>query len=274
MRTIKNKPVTEYYIISDLDDTILGSDHACSFDNKKALNEYLAAGGHFGIASGRGEISVRRLEIPTNIPSILYNGTVLYDLNTDKVLWCAHLPEGIQDFTEKLMKHFPELSAEIVTLKGTYVYKKNAECQKHLDLEHIHPKLETSDYEKIRTIPEQWLKIMLEWSNEGLLKVRDYLDAQTALGEINLQYAFSLPFIIEVTQAGIHKGTALSHLTSHLGITVDDVIAIGDNMNDMGMLTAAGTAIVPSSGVPEAKAVADYICVSCDEHVLKDVLKL
>ena len=54
------------------------------------------------------------------------------------------------------------------------------------------------------------------------------------------------------------KGEALKALASHLGITLTEVIAIGDGMNDIPRLSLAGLGIAMGNAPAEVKAVADY----------------
>lgn len=58
------------------------------------------------------------------------------------------------------------------------------------------------------------------------------------------------------------KETALKRLADHLGIAMRDVIAFGDDMNDIGMLKLAGTAVAVSNAIDEVKAIADHIADS------------
>src|SRR5204862_1248931 len=48
---------------------------------------------------------------------------------------------------------------------------------------------------------------------------------------------------INVTSRETSKGHALSWTASHLGIQLDNVMAIGDEVNDISMLMRAGTAV-------------------------------
>lgn len=67
------------------------------------------------------------------------------------------------------------------------------------------------------------------------------------------------PKEIEIGSINADKGLALSNLASKLGIKKDQIIAFGDNGNDIGMLNAAGTAVAMGNGTPQAKAAADII---------------
>ena len=60
------------------------------------------------------------------------------------------------------------------------------------------------------------------------------------------------------------KETALQILTDHIGIDMTDVIAFGDDVNDLGMLKLAGTSVAVSNAIEDVKAVADHVTDSND----------
>ena len=55
------------------------------------------------------------------------------------------------------------------------------------------------------------------------------------------------------------KMPVLSALLEELGITLEETAYMGDDVNDVDCLRAAGLALVPADGVPEARAAADYV---------------
>lgn len=63
---------------------------------------------------------------------------------------------------------------------------------------------------------------------------------------------------------GSDKENALKVLEEHLGIDLSDVIAFGDDINDLGMLKLSGIAVAVSNAIDEIKAAADYITYSND----------
>lgn len=75
----------------------------------------------------------------------------------------------------------------------------------------------------------------------------------------------SLPEFIEVLNPGVNKGEALGFVCSHLGISLLDVVAIGDSWNDAPLLDAAGFAVAMGSAPPELASSADAV-VSDVEH--------
>ena len=72
--------------------------------------------------------------------------------------------------------------------------------------------------------------------------------------------------IIELNSIHASKGNALCTLCKKLGISMENVLAIGDNENDISMLQAAGTAVAMANATPEVKACADFITQQDNDH--------
>jgi len=66
----------------------------------------------------------------------------------------------------------------------------------------------------------------------------------------------------------VSKGKALRALASHLGISLDEVIAIGDGPNDISLLDSVGLAIAMGDADDELKVIADYITLDVDHNGL------
>jgi len=82
----------------------------------------------------------------------------------------------------------------------------------------------------------------------------------------------STPTHLEITRADVDKADALSRLCSRRGITPDQVVAIGDGGNDLGMLAFAGVSVAPANAHPEVLAAADLITASNDEDGVAQAL--
>ena len=70
---------------------------------------------------------------------------------------------------------------------------------------------------------------------------------------------------IEINPRGVNKGAALAALAERLGIPMAQVMAIGDNDNDVSMLQAAGVGVAMGNATPAALAAADYVTLPCLE---------
>ncbi|MCI1892706.1 MAG: Cof-type HAD-IIB family hydrolase [Schleiferilactobacillus harbinensis] len=78
---------------------------------------------------------------------------------------------------------------------------------------------------------------------------------------------------LEVMDSKVDKGKALAELAQKLGMTADEVMAVGDEGNDLPMFEFAGTAVVMGNGSEVAKAHADYVTGTNDEGGLADAIR-
>ena len=257
-------------IISDLDDTLLNSRHEVSGENREAIGDFISLGGHFAIASGRTEPPVKKLGIKTNTPSVLYNGAAIYDLEKESFLWTRHLGPDIRPLILDLLDRYPEMGLEVITQKGNYVVRRTPETDEHIALEHLGPLKTGCSPDEIR---EPWMKVMLDWEGDKLREIQTYLDDLTAAGKIRFHYGMSYPILLEFNHPDANKGLALRRLSGITGIPLDHTIALGDNLNDLEMMQTAGFRIAPKNAREQIRALADYISVDNNHHIMKDILK-
>ncbi len=69
---------------------------------------------------------------------------------------------------------------------------------------------------------------------------------------------------VNVVALEVSKGKALEALALHLGVSMSEVIAIGDGTNDIPVLSVAGLAVAMDNAPDEVKAVADFITLDVD----------
>lgn len=76
----------------------------------------------------------------------------------------------------------------------------------------------------------------------------------------------SKPYFLEILPLGADKGSALYRLASRLKIPMENVMAIGDAMNDLSMLKTAGWGCAPANAIDEVKAVARVVSEKTNEE--------
>ena len=78
---------------------------------------------------------------------------------------------------------------------------------------------------------------------------------------------------IEIVSAFAGKDTGIKSLIDALGISVNEIITIGDGENDFNMIKMTPNSVAVSNASQELKSVAGHIGVSNDEHIVKHVLE-
>ncbi|MBE6559370.1 MAG: HAD-IIB family hydrolase [Ruminococcaceae bacterium] len=61
------------------------------------------------------------------------------------------------------------------------------------------------------------------------------------------------------------KEAALVGVATHFGVTCDEIVAFGDDMADLGMLSVCGLGVAVANAIPEVKTIADVVCGSNEE---------
>ncbi|KAB1204333.1 Sugar phosphatase YidA [Morella rubra] len=82
----------------------------------------------------------------------------------------------------------------------------------------------------------------------------------------------AVPDMLEIVPHGTSKGSGVKMLLDHLGITAEEIMAIGDGENDIEMLQLASLGVALSNGSEKTKAVADIIGASNDEDGVADAI--
>lgn len=89
----------------------------------------------------------------------------------------------------------------------------------------------------------------------------------------NVVIALMAPFYYEAYAKGVNKGNALVKLCEILDLTADNVIAIGDEENDISMLKFAGTGVAMGNAVPAVKEVATHHTVDNDHDGVAQAIR-
>ncbi len=82
----------------------------------------------------------------------------------------------------------------------------------------------------------------------------------------------SAPFFLEVLNKKAHKGAAVKKLAEHLGIDQSEVMAIGDNENDLTMVEYAGIGVAMANATENVRNMADVITASNEEDGVAKVI--
>ena len=77
----------------------------------------------------------------------------------------------------------------------------------------------------------------------------------------------------EISKAGVTKSEGLKYLTSLLGVTMEETMAMGDSENDYSMINAAGIGVAMGNASEELKAIADYITTTNEEDGVGEAIK-
>ncbi len=255
-------------LISDMDGTLLDSNHRISKQNMEAIKYFTDNGGLFTLASGRMVKAVEPyLEmLSINAPAILYNGSVIYDFNNRKILWETYLDNQVLELTQKVMEEFSYTGIELFHGNDLYIIRENEYTVNHIRREKLEP-----FYNSLDDAPRDVYKVIIAADPSKIPEVDRYL-ARESLG-YTCRYVSSEPQFLELLPSFVSKGDALSKLTGIINVSKENVVAVGDNYNDLELISNAGIGIAVSNACEQLKKVTGHMCASNNEHCISDIIE-
>lgn len=256
-----------YLLCSDIDGTLITSDHRVSKGNLIAINYFKDEGGIFALATGRAPQSVNMFlnEVRSNAPMIVQNGAGIYDHGLQKHLWTDMLDTGVYDAVKYLYDNFPEAGIEINTINEIYVSRENYYTEKHRQDEHL-PYL----VKHYTEIDEPIMKILTSQDEAYTYEIEKAMRNTPFYDKYKLVVSSANYF--EVLKKGVNKGNALIELARILNIDMSKTIAIGDNDNDVEMIKTANIGATVSNASEKALQCADMVVASNNENAIADLI--
>ncbi len=255
-------------LVSDYDDTLLGSDLRVPERNLDALRYFLARGGRFTVATGRSQRAFVRAaaELPINAPVALSNGAAIYDFQADRLLWSSQLGPFAEEDCRALGEAFPTLAMEVCHGEEIFAYRPNMVTRKHME------RVGTTCRERdLADIPRPWDKVVLEEEEPVLRQAQAYVKAHWP---DRYEIIFSNRYLLEMTDKGSHKGNLVLMVARRIGIDPAHIYCVGDNQNDLPMLKVSAIPFVPSNAVQLLKDWGATVVGSCDQGCVADIVEL
>lgn len=255
-------------LVSDYDDTFLGTDHSVSLRNRTALEYYQAQGGRFTIATGRAHrtFAPHVHLAPVNAPVVLSNGSALYDFEQDKLLLQTFLPVTAPLDFQQVLQEFPSLGAEFYHGEDIYVYNPNYITDAHM--RKVGTEYTLCPFENI---PTPWTKVILQQENPLQLQVQKWF-----LSRFGHAYEaiFSNRHYLEITSKGSTKGGMVHEMVRRLELDPKHVYCVGDNQNDIPMLALSAIPFAPANCAQEVKDWGARILCHCNDGVIGDIVEI
>ncbi|MFB5674386.1 Cof-type HAD-IIB family hydrolase [Paenibacillus terreus] len=269
-------------IAVDLDGTLLNADSRISEVNASAVRKAQESGIKVAIATGRAvyDVQEKLKEAGLNAPIISANGAAVHD--DQKRLLISYPMDRSLAFSVLAWLEENEFYYEVMTDQAIYSPQKGHQIL-------------TIEMDRVLSAnPDVTLKELIyatekQYSQAGIVRIASYEHIPQEAEIYNI-LAFSLEehklekgrsrfrndssltmvvssdhnFEVEDTRAS--KGNALAYLASHLGIPMEDTVAIGDSYNDISMLTSAGKGIAMGNAHDEIKALCDDVTLTNIEN--------
>ncbi len=256
-------------VASDLDGTIVRRDGTMSSRTVAALAACEASGVDVVFVTGRPMRWMPPVAEATGHRgvAILGNGALVYDLGAEQVVETRALTaEAVVAVTRALRAVLPHATFALETLAG---YRREpAFMPHHRDA----GAAMTGTVEELVADDPVVLKVLCR--DETSTADPMLALARPALaGVAEPVHSDSRNSLLEVSAPGVSKASTLSTLVAERGVGACDVVAFGDQPNDVPMLRWAGRGFAMADGHPEAIAAADDVAPPCAEDGVAQVLE-
>ena len=265
----------------DLDGTLFNTYGEVSEKTREALIKAKNSGTEVVLASGRPISSTESLAIELGVDNYLIsgNGAAVYDIKNQKVIYDRFLTKEQVLRIAKLCEENSffynvytedEVIASSLNYNVLFYHKENVkkieEKRTHINIvQNIAEYIEQSGKDKFLKITvcdesqfifNSIMKRLKEIDGIDVLEVA-YMSRKkikSGTDDVDIQY-----FYTEITNQNVNKWSAIEFLLNKLQIQKEEVITIGDNINDKEMIENAGLGVVMRNSNPKMKEIANEI---------------
>ncbi|MGE6630570.1 sugar-phosphatase [Bacillus sp. NPDC077027] len=263
-------------IAIDMDGTLLNDHHVVPSDVYEAIQQAKAEGVKIVLCTGRplGGVSryLKELQLDEKDDYVIaYNGALVQNSHTNEVV--SELTLSYEDLIS-LYELSRELDTPMHYFDSSYLYSPNRDISEYTVHESYLTKLPLKYLPVEEADPAMKLpKMMYIDQPERLEKT-----IQAIPSEVKEKYMMvkSTDFFLEILHPNVSKGNAVKLLAETLGIQREEVMAIGDNGNDVSMIEFAGCGVAMGNAIDDVKKVADVVTKTNNEagvaHVLRELV--
>lgn len=255
-------------ICSDLDGTLLRNDRTLSEENRKAIRHFQCEGGIFTFVTGRPSYHAEALyrTILPNAPIGCFNGGGIYDFTGGSYLYLQEVPKSVLELVAYVEEQMPSVGILLATYERICSMRAN-EISEEIFGRAKDPLRLSSFKEFDQPIAKV---VFCENDMEHMEQLISLLQAHPM--KDSFDFIRSEEYLYEILPKGVNKGAILSKLCEFLKLDPSRTIAVGDYNNDVTMIREAALGIAVENAVPEAKAVADLVTVSNEEHAIARII--
>lgn len=279
----------------DLDGTMLNSYGIVTENTKNTIKKVIENGTEVIIASGRPIDSIKSIakEIGSENYFIAGNGALIYDIKNDKIIYEKYMPklkvlEIIKICEENSISYnvYTDKTILATSLKYNvlYYYKENLKKE---ESKKTNINIVKDMYEYVKNMQEdKFLKITICDDNKTVFnsimkKIKrieeiEVLDVSHMSRKMIRQGTEEIPieyYYTEISLANVDKWNAIEFLIKKLHIETEEVMTIGDNINDKKMIENAGLGIAMKGSTPVVTNVANDIAESNNEEGVAKILQ-
>lgn len=252
-------------IATDIDGTLLSPQRIITERSLRAIRAAREKGITVAIATGRFPENAFLLleDYGLRLPIVGVNGARIVDEGLREIANHSMDPEAVRDTIGVLLNLGSDffIFGDHAICTATVQRKHHSELSqgdriRKLGFRYYHGKEEVKDFVQRHTVYKFFV-----CGNVPLPVVREALSAVKGI-DLTQSWVDN----IEIMPAGIDKGRGVRDMAEAMGLSMDQVMALGDQDNDIPMLKAAGWGVAMGNASEETKRAARFVTASCAEE--------
>ncbi|QLY31151.1 HAD family hydrolase [Nocardia huaxiensis] len=261
-------------VATDVDGTLIDRHEQVSARTKAAVDALIADGVPFVLATGRPPRWIDPVVDGLGYAPLCVcgNGAVIYDSAADSILaaytldvdtleWAAEMAESLLPgcglATERVGRSAHDAATPQFVSSPEY--------------EHAWLNPDDTRVSRAEVISAPAIKMLIRLPGTSSGDMRTILEPRLA-GRADVTYSTD-DGLIELSAPGVTKATGLAMVAQRLGVQHATMIAFGDMPNDVPMLRLAGHGVAMGNAHHEAKAAADEVAATNDDHGVAQILE-
>ncbi|MBD3881180.1 HAD family phosphatase [Phormidium tenue FACHB-886] len=248
-------------LVLDLDGTTVGVSNEVKPTVKRAVQAAQAKGVQVAIATGRMFRSALRFhqDLGSTLPLMTYQGALIKEPATGIIQRHLTVPQALAiellDYLEQSDLQ-QQLSIHCYKDDRLYVRKLTEESVEYAERSEVEP----TPVGDLRLLVQQGEPTKLLALSQNIELIDQLWRSLSQRYEPEqLYFTKSVPTFLEATHPLANKGTAVHYLAEALGLSSENVMAIGDNYNDLEMIEYAGVGVAMGTAPDAVKAAATWV---------------
>ena len=254
-------------LVVDIDGTLVGKERTISAENRKALAEARRLGVGVALSTGRAVLACRSIldQLALDGHHIYFDGALISGRGEE--VYAEPLDKGVAREAIAFARSL-KIDLELYSATHYFVERETWSTNAHRKFFGLESTIVdfTGLWERERIIKGGLVSV----NPEQMAKAREFYTRFESSLHVSLARSPAFPGVefANVVAPDVSKGRALEALSLHLGISLSEVMAVGDETNDITLLSRAGLAVAMGNAPDEVKEVADHVTLDVDRNGL------
>lgn len=256
-------------VFSDIDGTLLNTSHQIPGLTRKKIYSINQQGIAFVLVSARmpkGMTGIRR-ELRIESPMICYSGALIVDEKNQPMYSAPLEKEDAYRLCHMIRKIDSEISINLYS-NDLWMAEDNKEFWVKQEMEITGVQAKEVSFETASAF-EEVHKILCMGQADRIADLEERLKEQFP----KIRIYRSKDTYLEIMSMEASKSDAVGRLEGKFGVTREEIIAFGDNHNDIDMIQYAGLGVAMGNAAKEVQKIADYVTDTNDREGLLKVLE-